>query len=105
MVRRISGGPQAVSGIGWALLEPIHWLTRGMVHEIENCLFGRVISVNISHLKWIVSCWIGDHADQRSSIYRSVDPPIADIAPHISHRRGSMPPSPLIALIVDYFNR
>lgn len=28
---KISGGPYAVSGIGWALPNPIHWPTRGMI--------------------------------------------------------------------------
>ena len=64
VVSRILGGPQAVSGIGWAPPEPIHWSTRGMARERENHLFGRVISVHLSHPKQAVSRWIRYHADQ-----------------------------------------
>jgi len=50
---RISGEPQAVSGIGRALPDPIHWPTRGFALERENNLFGQVIPVRINCPKFI----------------------------------------------------
>jgi len=53
VVSGISGGPQAVNGIGWAPPDPIHWPKCGRAQERENRLFEWVISVHISHPKWL----------------------------------------------------
>lgn len=35
-MRRISGRPKAVNGLGWALLDPIQWLPHVQAEEREN---------------------------------------------------------------------
>jgi len=53
VVNGISGGLQAVSGIGKAPHDSIHWLTCSLPQERENHFFEWVISMQVGHPKWL----------------------------------------------------